>query len=91
MLWPRRPSGRQFRKSDPSLHVSGVTLQSARIDESILQERLLALLGGFFGLIAVVLAAMGLHGVLSYSVVRRTPRSACGWRWAPRLLPWFVW
>jgi predicted permease len=61
-----------IQEVDPSLHVSGVTLQSARIDESILQERLLALLGGFFGLIAVVLAAMGLHGVLSYSVVRRT-------------------
>ena len=29
-------------------------------------------LGGFFALVAVVLAAVGLHGVLSYSVVRRT-------------------
>jgi putative ABC transport system permease protein len=57
---------------DPSLSVVGVSLQSARIDESILEERMLALLGGFFGLIAVVLAAVGLHGVLSYSVVRRT-------------------
>jgi predicted permease len=57
---------------DPSLTVASVTLQSTRIDETILQERMLALLGGFFGLIAVVLAAVGLHGVLSYSVVRRT-------------------
>ena len=57
---------------DPSLHVTGVTLQSQRIDETILQERMLALLGGFFALIAVVLAAVGLHGVLGYSVVRRT-------------------
>jgi predicted permease len=57
---------------DPSLTVMSVTLQSERIDETILQERMLALLGGFFALIAVVLAAVGMHGVLSYSVVRRT-------------------
>ena len=57
---------------DPSLRVAGMTLQSALIGETILQERMLALLGGFFALIAVVLAAVGLHGVLSYSVVRRT-------------------
>jgi len=57
---------------DASLRVTGMTLESTRIDETILQERMLALLGGFFALVAVVLAAVGLHGVLSYSVVRRT-------------------
>jgi ABC-type antimicrobial peptide transport system permease subunit len=57
---------------DPSLRVTGMTLQSTRIDETILQERMLALLGGFFALVAVVLAAVGLNGVLSYAVVRRT-------------------
>ena len=57
---------------DASLRVTGMTLESTRIDETILQERMLALLGGFFALVAVVLAAVGLHGVLSYAVVRRT-------------------
>jgi predicted permease len=57
---------------DPTLAVMSTTLQSARIGESILEERMLAVLGGFFALVAVVLAAVGLHGVLSYSVVRRT-------------------
>lgn len=63
---------RAIQEVDPALTVLSVTSQSTRIDDSILQERMLALLGGFFALIAVVLAAVGLHGVLSYSVLRRT-------------------
>jgi putative ABC transport system permease protein len=55
-----------------ALRVTGVTLQSTQIDNTLLRERLLALLAGFFALIAVVLAAVGLYGVLSYSVLRRT-------------------
>ena len=62
----------EIERVDPSLRVTGMTLESTRIDETILQERMLALLGGFFALVAVVLAAVGLNGVLSYAVVRRT-------------------
>jgi putative ABC transport system permease protein len=57
---------------DPSIRVTSVSLQSTRIDDSLLQERLLALLAGFFAVVAVVLAAMGLYGVLNYSVAQRT-------------------
>jgi len=42
------------------------------IQDSILPERLMATLSGFFGLLAVVLASIGLHGVISYMVARRT-------------------
>ena len=62
----------EIERVDPSLRVTGMTLESTRFDETILQERMLALLGGFFALVAVVLAAVGLDGVLSYAVVRRT-------------------
>ena len=63
---------REIERVDASLRVTGVTLQSTQIDETIVQERMLALLGGFFAVVAVLLAAVGLYGVLSYSVLRRT-------------------
>jgi hypothetical protein len=42
-----------------------------QLDDSITQERLLAVLSGFFGGLAVLLAMIGLYGVLSYSVAQR--------------------
>jgi ABC-type antimicrobial peptide transport system permease subunit len=38
----------------------------------MLRERMLALLSGFFAVVGLLLVAVGLYGVLSYSVVRRT-------------------
>jgi ABC-type antimicrobial peptide transport system permease subunit len=38
----------------------------------LFQERLVARLSGFFGLLALVLACVGLYGLLSYEVSRRT-------------------
>jgi len=42
------------------------------IEDSILRERLMATLSAFFGLLAVLLATVGLYGVVAYSVARRT-------------------
>lgn len=42
------------------------------VKESLLRERLLAMLSGFFGVLAAVLATIGLYGVIAYLVVRRT-------------------
>jgi len=44
----------------------------SQIRESLLRERLMATLSGFFGLLAVLLATIGLYGVISYTVARRT-------------------
>jgi predicted permease len=43
-----------------------------RIDDSIFEQRLLATLGGFFGVLALLLAAVGLYGVMSYGMARRS-------------------
>jgi predicted permease len=41
------------------------------IDDSIFQERILAMLGGFFGVLALLLAAVGLYGVVAYGTAQR--------------------
>jgi len=40
--------------------------------DGLMRERLMAKLSGFFGLLATLIAALGLYGVMSYMVVRRT-------------------
>jgi predicted permease len=49
-----------------------VSTQSEQIDRLLFQERLVARLAGFFGLLALLLACIGLYGLLSYEVSRRT-------------------
>jgi ABC-type antimicrobial peptide transport system permease subunit len=53
----------------------GISIESQvlteRISDSLLRERLMATLSGAFGLLAALLAALGLYGVISYMVAQR--------------------
>jgi ABC-type antimicrobial peptide transport system permease subunit len=49
-----------------------ISLFSELVDENLVQERLLATLSGFFGGLALLLASVGLYGVMAYNVQRRT-------------------
>ncbi|HKT46571.1 MAG TPA: ABC transporter permease [Candidatus Acidoferrales bacterium] len=57
--------------SGPEMILDFRTLD-AQIRDSLMRERLMATLSGFFGVLAVVLATVGLYGVISYTVARRT-------------------
>ena len=57
---------------DSNLPVFNVHTQAELIDQLLFQERMIAKLSGFFGLLALVLACIGLYGLLSYEVSRRT-------------------
>jgi predicted lysophospholipase L1 biosynthesis ABC-type transport system permease subunit len=63
---------KEIESVHPALHVTNAALQSTRIENTLLGERLLALLSVFFAFVALVIAAVGFYGVISYSSIRRT-------------------
>jgi len=61
----------EVRQLDPNLPVYDIKTFADQIDESISRERMIALLSSFFGLFALLLAGLGLYGVMAYAVSRR--------------------
>jgi ABC-type antimicrobial peptide transport system permease subunit len=57
---------------DRNLPITGVTTVKAQLDEALTKERLIAKLSVFFSLLSLVLASLGLYGVMSYAISRRT-------------------
>jgi putative ABC transport system permease protein len=63
---------REVESLDKNLPVYNVRAFTDLVAQSFYQERLIATLSSFFGLLALSLASLGLYGVMAYSVVRRT-------------------
>ncbi len=62
----------KIETTEPAIRVRNTILLASQIDNTLLSERLLALLAGFFSVVALLLAAVGLYGVINYAAVRRT-------------------
>ncbi len=60
------------RQIDPNLPLMDVATQEEQIDKNLQQERVFAQAYAMFGGLAMLLAAVGLFGLMSYSVARRT-------------------
>jgi hypothetical protein len=61
----------QVTKARSTFRVSNIRTQQEIIDQHTVRERLLAMLALFFAVVALVLAGVGLFGVLDYSVLQR--------------------
>jgi predicted permease len=63
---------RVFQRTEPNMPIMSASTLIEAVDRRIVQDRILAQLSIAFGVVAAVLAALGLYGILSYGIARRT-------------------
>ena len=78
----------QVKQLDAAMPIYEMKTVEAQLDETLLTDRLIALLSAGFGLLATVLASVGLYGVMAFVVARR--RKELGIRLALGAQPLFV-
>jgi predicted permease len=62
----------EVKQLDASMPVYRMKTLAGQLDETLLSERLIAMLSAGFGLLATLLAMIGLYGVMAFAVARRT-------------------
>ena len=82
----------EVRQQDAAMPIYSLKTVEAQLDETLLTDRLIALLSAGFGLLATILASVGLYGVMAFVVARR--KKELGIRLAlgaqPALVIWLV-
>jgi predicted permease len=63
---------KMLREVDPDLPLTDIRTMDTRIADSLSTRRSPALMAGIFGVVALLLASIGLYGVMAYAVVQRT-------------------
>ncbi len=63
---------RETSAANPDFSIRQIATQSKLIDATLVRERLLATVASFFGVLALLMAAVGLYGIMSFMVTRRT-------------------
>ena len=76
---------------DPDLPIMSIRTLREQVSSRFTQERLIARLTSFFGVLSLALASIGLYGVTAYNAGRRTTRSVYAWRWAPAVAMFSSW
>ena len=62
----------EVSRFDRNLLIVGMKTEAEQIDEDLYQERLMSVLSGLFGALAVTVACVALYGLLAFQVARRT-------------------
>jgi predicted permease len=78
----------EVKQLDAAMPVYGLKTLESQLDETLLTDRLIAVLSAGFGMLATLLASIGLYGVMAFAVARR--RKELGIRLALGAQPLFV-